>query len=260
MEKIKTLIADDVEGLRLLLKAHLKQFNCTVIKEVDDGNKVVKAIQQTSPDLVLLDINMPGKNGLEILRELSEKNIHDKVWIISGDDDQETIKRSIEYGAKGFIGKPFTLEKLEEAFSTFKSMTTNTSSDQAEKSASLYPKVTLADDEELMQYLLEKILTDHQCIVEHKAASGKEIIDLLDKNIISDMTFLDIEMPDGNGLEVLKHIKDNNIPTFTVMISAHGTLENVKTAIDAGADGFIVKPYSEKKIEQIIEKYKKSKK
>ena len=75
-------------------------------------------------------------------------------------------------------------------------------------------------------------------------------------------TFLDsdIEMPDGNGLEVLKHIKDNNIPTFTVMVSAHGTFENVKIAMDAGADGFVVKPYSEKKIEQVIKKYKNSKK
>ena len=67
MEKIKTLIADDVEGLRLLLKAHIKQFNCTVIKEIEDGSKVIEAIQQTNPDLVLLDINMPGKNGLDIL-------------------------------------------------------------------------------------------------------------------------------------------------------------------------------------------------
>jgi len=255
MEKIKTLIADDVEGLRQLLKAHLKQFNCDVIKEVADGSKVIEAIQQTNPDLVLLDINMPGRNGLDILKELSEQNIHDKVWIISGDDDQKTIQTAREYGAKGFINKPFTIENLNQTFSLYESMTRkkNTGTNNA-----TCTKVMLADDEELMQVLLEKILIDNQCIVEGKASSGTEIINILASGWIPEMTFLDIEMPDGNGLEVLKHIKDNNIPTFTVMVSAHGTFDNVKIAMDAGADGFIVKPYSEKKIEQIIKKYKNS--
>jgi len=256
MDKIKTLIADDVEGLRQLLKAHLKQFNCEVVKEVADGNKVIDAIQQSAPDLVLLDINMPGRNGLDILKDLSEQAIHDKVWIISGDDDQQTINRAREYGAKGFINKPFTIEKLNQAFSIYESMATKETNGS---SASIYTKAMLADDEELMQVLLEKILIDNQCIVEGKASSGKEIIDILDSGWIPEMTFLDIEMPDGNGLEVLKHIKDNNIQTFTVMVSAHGTFENVKVAMDAGADGFIVKPYSEKKIEQVIKKYKNSK-
>lgn len=256
MTKIRTLIADDVAGLRSLLKAHLKQFNCDVIKEVEDGNKVISAIKQTSPDLVLLDINMPGKNGLKILQELSEQKIHDRVWIISGDDDQETVRRSIDLGAKGFIGKPFTIEKLEEAFSRYKSISNKENSNNSEITTT---KVMVVDDEKIMQELLEKILMDCQCTVEAKASSGNEIIDILSGGWVPEMTFLDIEMPNGNGFDALKHIKDNNIPTFTVMVSAHGTFENVKTAMDAGADGFIVKPYSEKKIEQVIEKYKQSK-
>jgi len=255
MEKIKTLIADDVKGLRQLLKAHLKQFNCEVIKEIADGNKVIDAIQQLAPDLVLLDINMPGRNGLDILKDLSEQAIHDKVWIISGDNNQQTINQAREYGAKGFINKPFTIEKLNQAFSVYESMS---SKEKNKNSDSVYTKVMLADDEELMRVLLEKILIDSQCVVEGKASSGRGMIEILDSGSIPEMTFLDIEMPEGNGLEVLKYIKDNNIPTFTVIVSAHGTFDNVKIAMDAGADGFIVKPYSEKKVKQVIDKYKNS--
>jgi two-component system chemotaxis response regulator CheY len=216
---------------------------------------VIHAIRKTRPDIVFLDIEMPGENGLEILKQLTECKIHDKVWIISGDDEQSTIEKAHDYGARGFIRKPFTLDNLNKVFTLYNKIT----KDQNNDSLSDFTKVMLADDEPLMQELLEQVLIDNQCIVEAKASSGKEIIGILDGGWVPEMTFLDIEMPNGNGMVVLKHIKTNDIPTFTVMVSAHGTFDNVKTAMDAGADGFIVKPYSEKKIEQIISKYKKSK-
>jgi len=256
MEKIRTLIADDVEGLRTLLKAHLKQFNCDVIREVADGSEVLDAIQQSAPDMVFLDINMPGKNGLDILKEVSEQKIHDKVWIISGDDDQQTIRQAQESGAKGFISKPFTLEKLEQTFRLYHKIADNKKSAGTEP---IYTKVILADDEESIRDQLEKELINCQCVVEAKFSSGNELINMLESGWVPEMSFIDTEMPNGNGLQALKYIKDNVIPTFSVIVGTQGTVENIKTAMDAGADGFIVKPYSEKKIEQLVEKYKQSK-
>ncbi|MDH5259607.1 MAG: response regulator, partial [Gammaproteobacteria bacterium] len=90
------------------------------------------------------------------------------------------------------------------------------------------------------------------------AFSGNDVISRFESGIVPDITFLDIEMPDGDGLEVLKYIKDNKVKTFSVMVSAHGTFENVKNAMDSGADGFIVKPYSEKKVVEMIKKYRKN--
>jgi response regulator of citrate/malate metabolism len=69
------------------------------------------------------------------------------------------------------------------------------------------------------------------------------------------MLFVDIEMPGINGFETLKAILQDSPDQYIVMISAHSTLENVKKAIEYGARGFIVKPYTGAKVRDILEKY-----
>ena len=254
-DKIKVLIADDVSGLRDLLKTHLRGFNCEVCKEVDDGRKVIEAIKQTNPDMVFLDIDMPGENGLEVLKKISEQQIHDKVWIISGDENKLSISLAREYGARNFIRKPFTMENIESAVSLYQDIIKKELT-LGKSPGAKATRVLIADDEKLMLELLEKVLVKNDCTIEYRALSGHKVIEQFESGEIPEMTFLDIEMPDGNGLDVLSYIKEKNISTFTVMVSAHGTFENVQSAMESGADGFVVKPYSEKKIQQVIKKYR----
>jgi len=255
MDKIKALIADDVKELRQLLKRQISRYNCEVVKEIAEGNLVIEAIRKTAPDIVFLDINMPGKNGLDILKELSEKNIHNKVWIISADDDKETIERARDFGAMGYITKPFSVQELEQTFQLYREFSVK-KQENIDNSPSI--EVFVVDDEILMQKLLEKILVKCHCKIVKTLSSGNELIAAISESTLPEILFLDIEMPNGSGLDVLQHFRENTISVFTVMVSAHGTFENVKTAMDAGADGFIVKPYTTAKIEQIIRKYKKS--
>lgn len=72
-----------------------------------------------------------------------------------------------------------------------------------------------------------------------------------------DVVFLDIEMPKQNGLETLKQIHTIHPNVFVVMLSCHSSLENVKTAISNGAQGFIVKPFSTDKIKEALQHYQK---
>lgn len=67
-----------------------------------------------------------------------------------------------------------------------------------------------------------------------------------------DLIFLDINMPDRDGLEVLTYIKELRPNANVIMISAHSTLANVQKALDLGARGFIVKPYTPKKVLAVI--------
>ena len=265
MDRIKVLIADDVRGLRDLLKMHLRQYNCEVCKDVDDGRKVIDAIRQSEPDIVFLDIDMPGMNGLDVLKEIKKNDIHNKVWIVSGEDGKDKKELAARYGAKGFISKPFTIEQIGNVVSEYGKLNSKEVREAGERKKrdrklkdSKEITVFIADDEDLMQQLLENVLLKCQCTVEAKAFSGNDVISRFESGIVPDITFLDIEMPDGDGLEVLKYIKDNKVKTFSVMVSAHGTFENVKNAMDSGADGFIVKPYSEKKVVEMIKKYRKN--
>ncbi len=68
------------------------------------------------------------------------------------------------------------------------------------------------------------------------------------------LIFLDIELPDGDGKELIAEIQKVAPDTNVVMVSAHSTVENVKDAIDKGAKGFVVKPFSPKKIAAILKK------
>ena len=84
--------------------------------------------------------------------------------------------------------------------------------------------------------------TAAQCISECRAANF---------NII----FLDIELPDGDGKELIAQINELSPGANVVMVSAHSGVENVKDAIGRGAKGFVVKPFSPKKIAAMLKKF-----
>jgi two-component system, chemotaxis family, chemotaxis protein CheY len=69
-----------------------------------------------------------------------------------------------------------------------------------------------------------------------------------------DLVFLDIELPDINGQQLLQKIKAVDDKTQVVMVTAHNTVDNVQLSISAGASGFIAKPFSPQKVRNIVER------
>jgi two-component system chemotaxis response regulator CheY len=70
------------------------------------------------------------------------------------------------------------------------------------------------------------------------------------------LTFLDIDMPGQNGVEVLKSIRTTNAEAFVVMVSGYASADNVRNALASGASGFIVKPYKPQRIVEVLERYR----
>ena len=114
MDKIKILLADDVKIMRSLLKSSLATFDVEIVSEVDNGDDVIPKVSELMPDMVFLDISMPGKNGLDVLQEIKGKYPNVFVAMISGHNTFENIKRSMELGADGFVVKPYTTIKIQE--------------------------------------------------------------------------------------------------------------------------------------------------
>lgn len=110
----KVLIVDDAPDCRVILKNLLKNYDVEV-SEAKDGVEGWKKIISEQPDLVLLDLHMPNKDGFSILEDLEEEWMGIPVVVVSGDSEDETISACEYYGAKAFLKKPVVLEEFKDA-------------------------------------------------------------------------------------------------------------------------------------------------
>ncbi len=111
----QVLIVDDDEDLNDLIKQFLdKRYPGYTINQAYDGFQAGKAISEQKPDVVLLDINLPGVDGYELCRLIkSDENLSRPIVIaISGVDDDAIRQKASDAGADGFVKKPLTLEDL----------------------------------------------------------------------------------------------------------------------------------------------------
>ena len=106
------MIADDSDTIRLVLKDILSIGDHTVMGEAKDGAEAVKLFLQVNPDLLLLDLAMPKKDGLTVVREIIAQNPTAKIILITASDDQKIIQQCLDSGAISFISKPFDFNNV----------------------------------------------------------------------------------------------------------------------------------------------------
>ncbi|MDB4886860.1 MAG: response regulator receiver protein [Gemmatimonadetes bacterium] len=114
---MKILIADDDRVIAQLVAAVVRDAGHTPLHAYDAMQTVMFAMRVPAPDLVILDINMPGGTGLDALRKLkmSAKTGHIPVVVLSGSIDQSLPTKVKELGAAGFLTKPIDPDMLAEA-------------------------------------------------------------------------------------------------------------------------------------------------
>ncbi len=107
--------------------------------------------------------------------------------------------------------------------------------------------VVIADDDDLTRILLRNLLRTAGLRVIGEAGDGARAFDMFQK-LKPEIICLDIEMPELSGLEVLAKIRESDLQTVVLMITAATTGENVRSAIAGRADGIIAKPFNTTKI------------
>jgi DNA-binding NarL/FixJ family response regulator len=105
------------EGLRSLL--HLTD-DMKVVAEAPDGEEALLVIPKANPDVVLLDVQLPKRNGIEVLKALKESNQLPPTLILTTFDDDTLVLEAIRAGARGFLLKDVTLKQLTGAIRTLK--------------------------------------------------------------------------------------------------------------------------------------------
>ncbi len=116
MNKIRVFLADDHlilrEGIRLLLQ---KVPDIEVVGEASDGGEAVAKVDQLVPDVVLMDITMPGLNGLEATRQIKQKTPQVKVLILTMHETDQYLSQMLQMGASGYVVKTTTTSDLVSA-------------------------------------------------------------------------------------------------------------------------------------------------
>lgn len=119
MKTTKILIVDDHEVVRDGLRNILTSLdNISIAGEAGNGEDAVKMYSSLKPDLVIMDISMPGMNGIEATRVIKEKDPDARILILTMHDNQEYLNQIIRSGAKGFILKNTDKEELLDAVKT----------------------------------------------------------------------------------------------------------------------------------------------
>lgn len=109
------LVADDDAGIRQLIVRQLQPLDCDVL-EARDGEEAVRLALAHEPDLLILDIEMPGLSGYDVTREVrSRLPPHVRVLVISGSAASDELSEALEVGADGYLRKPFGGAELREA-------------------------------------------------------------------------------------------------------------------------------------------------
>lgn len=123
MEKTKVLVVDDNEALVEMIKEYFKDNNSiNIVLSANDGEEGINLIEnkQDLYDVIILDLLMPHKDGLYVLEQMKEKNIHKPVIVATSYNNTDVVNEVASYGVNFFILKPFDLPDLEKRIISFK--------------------------------------------------------------------------------------------------------------------------------------------
>jgi len=109
---VNVLIVDDLAFIKIVLREILEKAGFRVIGEASNGEQAITMYQDKKPDAVLMDITMPGMDGLTALKRIREIDQGARVIICSALGQQQLIVQAIQLGARDYIVKPFQPQRV----------------------------------------------------------------------------------------------------------------------------------------------------
>jgi CheY-like chemotaxis protein len=268
---MRILIVDDNASMRDLLTALLSSQGYTVVGALEEGNGVIDAIRKLAPELVCLDYLLPGRDGLDILREINSLFPEIDVLFITASEAPGLEAKAADAGAAGFLRKPFgqkqVIDELRAVCDTRNRASDANGPAETRKApqpqpmaagpsapkapGKQQPTVVIVDDNSSIRLLLKGLLTELGLQVVAQAANGEEAIRAA-KTHQPTVLFLDVNMPILGGLEALPRIVEASPKTAVVMVTGDTSRAIVQQAAGLGARGYVVKPVRPAYVENFL--------
>jgi DNA-binding NarL/FixJ family response regulator len=113
---IKVLLADDHSIVRAGLRRIVEESGeMDVVAEADDGREAIRRVQETTPDVAVIDISMPGLDGLEVISQLQALHPELPILVLTMHEEGQYVVRAIQAGAMGYLTKQSAPEQLVKA-------------------------------------------------------------------------------------------------------------------------------------------------
>jgi DNA-binding NarL/FixJ family response regulator len=282
---MKIVIVDDDKAMRALLRAICEGEGHEVVAEFGDGLVLLEYVTNHRPDLVCLDFELPGADGLELLVQLDVTANNVDVVMITGSSDPELKGHAADLGAAGFIQKPFEEAQVADelralvqtrAIAARAAATPEMIAPAARPEAidtapaparplapappasqtaiAVVPRsAVIVDDSGSIRLLLKGILEAIGVKVLGVSANAREGIELVKRSHPA-LVCLDVDMPGMTGLEALPQICAASPKTRVVMITGNAGRQIVEAAVAGGAKGYFLKPIRPAKVEEFIKK------
>lgn len=254
-ERHSVLVAEDEDSLRLAVSAWLRDEGFDV-EDVPDGDAAIGKFQERDFDIALLDIKMPGRNGLEVLRYIRKNSIDTDVVLMTGMSDISMAVEAMKMGAKEYLTKPLAMDQLvDQLRSLIKKKTSEERirTLQAEHTARLLYDLhnPIAGLKQSIGYLLKGMagpIGDHQ----------KELLTFMTRNIekvihlLNDM--MDLSKLEGGRVRLNKGISNPNDTIKKVLQEFQVPFKSNKLKVSFTPNGEIPPiEYDQEKIEQVLE-------
>jgi len=237
-EKANILIVDDDPGMTETLADILSELSYDVAV-AEDGYRAIEMMRKKAYDVALMDIKMPGINGVDTFREVKGFSPSTKVIMMTAYSVEDLVKEALREGAYGIIYKPLDIDKVVNFI------------EKAEKE----PLILVVDDDTGACETLKDVLIKKSYKV-GVAYSGEEAI-MLAKKQVYDIIFIDVKMPVLNGLEIFLAIKEVNPQITAVMMTGYRheaeVSELVEEALRNTAHTCLYKPLDLDKVVTLVE-------
>lgn len=249
----KIIYVDDVNYSLMVVQERLK--NRYEIFPAQSVIKLFEILEYVTPDLILLDVNMPDVDGYEAISMLKSDDRYSAIPVVflTSQVDRSSIVRGISLGAVSHVGKPYSTETLIGVIDNIlfpnKQPGVRVGVTEAHK-----PSILAVDDVTSMLMAINYALRDKYKV--YMLSKPQELKEFL-QNKTPDLFLLDYNMPVLNGFDLIPIIRGfpEHKNTPVIFLTSEGTADHLTAAIHLGACDFISKPLDTKVLRQKVAKH-----